>query len=50
VFATRNGDGKLFKTGGIESAPGTDDMIACELLCDAVMKRLGQYRSRGSSE
>jgi len=39
----RNGNGKLFKTGGIESALATNDMTTCELLCDAVMKRLGQF-------
>jgi sigma-B regulation protein RsbU (phosphoserine phosphatase) len=43
VNEARNGDGKLFKTGGIESALAINDMTTCELLCDAVMKRLGQF-------
>jgi serine phosphatase RsbU (regulator of sigma subunit) len=43
VNEARNGDGKLFKIGGIEAALATDEMTSCELICDAVMKRLGQF-------
>ena len=43
VNEARNSDGKLFKTAGIEAALATDDMTTCQLLCDAVMKRLGQF-------
>jgi serine phosphatase RsbU (regulator of sigma subunit) len=43
VNEARNGDGKLFKIGGIEGALATDEMTSCELICDAVMKRLGQF-------
>lgn len=43
VNEARNGDGKLFKTEGIEAALGANEMTTCELLCDAVMKRLGQF-------
>jgi phosphoserine phosphatase RsbU/P len=43
VNEARNGDGKLFKTSGIESALATNDLTTCELLCDALMKRLGQF-------
>jgi serine phosphatase RsbU (regulator of sigma subunit) len=43
VNEARNGDGKMFKAGGIESALAADDMTTCELLCDSVMKRLGQF-------
>lgn len=38
-----NVDGKLFKTSGIEAALATNDLSSCELLCDTVMKRLGQF-------
>lgn len=43
VNEARNGDGKLFKTGGIETALANYDIVSCELLCDAVMKQLGQF-------
>jgi serine phosphatase RsbU (regulator of sigma subunit)/CheY-like chemotaxis protein len=43
VNEARNGDGKLFKTGGIEAALAVNDTTSCELLCDTVMKRLGQF-------
>jgi serine phosphatase RsbU (regulator of sigma subunit) len=43
VNEARNGDGKLFKIGGIEAALTTNDMTSCEFICDAVMKRLGQF-------
>lgn len=43
VNEARNSDGKLFKTSGIEAALATYDISSCELLCDAVMKRLGQF-------
>lgn len=43
VNEARNGDGKLFKAGGIESALAANDTTTCELLCDVVMKRLGQF-------
>lgn len=43
VNEARNGDGKLFKTDGIESVLATNEMTNCELICDAVMKRLGQF-------
>lgn len=43
VNEARNGDGKLFKTAGIEAALATNEMAGCELICDAVMKRLGQF-------
>ena len=43
VNEARNGGGKLFKTDGIEAALATNDMTTCERLCDAVMKRLGQF-------
>jgi serine phosphatase RsbU (regulator of sigma subunit) len=43
VNEARNGDGKMFKTGGIESALATNDITTCELLCNAVMKQLGQF-------
>lgn len=43
VNEARNGDGKMFKTGGIESALATADITTCELLCNAVMKHLGQF-------
>ena len=43
VNEARNGDGKLFKTGGIEAALANDEMTTCELICGAVMKQLGQF-------
>ena len=43
VNEARNGDGKLFKAGGIESALADKDMTTCERLCDVVMKQLGQF-------
>jgi sigma-B regulation protein RsbU (phosphoserine phosphatase) len=43
VNEARNGDGKLFKAGGIEAALAVNDITSCELLCDTVMKRLGQF-------
>jgi serine phosphatase RsbU (regulator of sigma subunit) len=43
VNEARNGDGKLFKIGGIEAALTTNEMTSCECICDAVMKRLGQF-------
>ena len=43
VNEAMNGDGKLFKTTGIETALATDETTTCEHLCDAVMKRLGQF-------
>lgn len=43
VNEARNGDGTLFKTGGIEAALATNEMPSCELICDVVMKRLGQF-------
>jgi CheY-like chemotaxis protein len=43
VNEARNGEGKLFKTGGIEHALAANGTTSCELLCDAVMKRLGQF-------
>ena len=43
VNEARNGDGNLFKTSGIEAALASNDMSNCEVLCDAVMKRLGQF-------
>lgn len=43
VNEARNGDGKLFKTGGIEAALAASEITSCELSCDAVMKRVGQF-------
>ena len=43
VNEARNGDGKLFNTGGIEAALAVNGTTSCELLCDTVMKRLGQF-------
>jgi CheY-like chemotaxis protein len=43
VNEARNGDGKLFKTSGIEAALAVNDTTTCGLLCDRVMKRLGQF-------
>ena len=43
VNEARNGDGKLFKAGGIEAALAVNAITSCELLCDTVMKRLGQF-------
>jgi len=43
VNEARNGDGKLFTTRGIEAALAVNDPTSCELLCDTVMKRLGQF-------
>ena len=43
VNEARNGDGKLFKTGGIAAALDTNEVTSCELICDVVMKRLGQF-------
>lgn len=43
VNEARNGDGKLFNAGGIEAALATCEITSCEVLCDAVMKRLGRF-------
>ena len=43
VNEAKNGDGKLFKTGGIEAALATNKTTGCEFICDAVMKQLGQF-------
>jgi phosphoserine phosphatase RsbU/P len=43
VNEARNADGKMFTTSGIEAALAVNDPTSCEALCDAVMKRLGQF-------
>jgi serine phosphatase RsbU (regulator of sigma subunit)/CheY-like chemotaxis protein len=43
VNEARNGDGKLFTTSGIEAALAVNGTTSCELLCDTVMKRVGQF-------
>ena len=43
VNEARNGDGRLFKTSGIEAALADKETTTCELVCDVVMKRLGQF-------
>jgi len=43
VNEARNGNGDLFKTGGIEHALVVNGTTSCEVLCDAVMKQLGQF-------
>lgn len=43
VNEARSRDGNLFKTDGIEAALATNEITSCELTCDAVMKRLGQF-------
>jgi len=43
VNEARNSDGKLFTTNGIEAALSLNDTTSCELLCETVMKRVGQF-------
>jgi serine phosphatase RsbU (regulator of sigma subunit) len=43
VNEAKNGDGKLFKMAGIEAALASNVTTSCEVLCDVVMKRLGQF-------
>lgn len=43
VNEAKNGDGKQFRTVGIEEALTTNETTGCEYICDAVMKRLGQF-------
>jgi phosphoserine phosphatase RsbU/P len=43
VNEARNGDGKLFKTSGIEAALASSELSTCERVCDAVTKELGQF-------
>jgi serine phosphatase RsbU (regulator of sigma subunit) len=43
VNEARNEDGNFFKTGGIEASLVGKEVTSCDLLCDALMKRLGQF-------
>jgi serine phosphatase RsbU (regulator of sigma subunit) len=43
VNEARNGAGTLFKMVGIEEALAADNLTSCELVCEAVVKSLGQF-------
>jgi phosphoserine phosphatase RsbU/P len=45
VNEAKNVEGRLFTTGGIETALSVNDTITCELLCDTVMKQVAQFVS-----
>ena len=46
VNEAKNEAGRLFKTVGIEEALGAGNITSCELVCEAVMKHLGQFVQR----